>query len=481
MNKEKGFVLIMIMFLLLFMATIGLNTMIIFRSSTIQQSADTVDATASYSSLQAGVNWAVREFYRTDNWPALGISLNNMTVTINNDCNFILGTTASARIATVNITGNFHTLSGVYLKRTAQVVLNRTSPGSGLKFALFVPSPNLITIQNSTLIEGDAYLAGGIVLNSGSTVNSGHTVYFDAGRSASGTGYYYAEPLRRPYINTVPTIDVVKYTALAQVYDGLANGSATDLFWSGIHTLAGDQLGRALTINGNCTINGTGRILLRRGFTCSMNYSLAIIPDPGATILIRSQSCVILSTSSPNRIWIERSTLYANRVYGTAPYIMSIGPNTTVTGCVLIPSNNLNPFIIRDGGKVLNSTVFAKKRLLLNQRYFILQNGVNNPSSFSGSAYVIDGGAAISGNANVPVDFSGLLYTNSTDVGGGLTISTANVTGCIFANQINDISGINRMANSHFVYGVNNFAEAVPTNLVKYVYGVTGNYKVRMR
>ncbi|MFA5927722.1 MAG: hypothetical protein WC838_00255 [Candidatus Margulisiibacteriota bacterium] len=466
MSKEKGFVLLMVMFLMLFMATIGLNTMMIFRSSTIQQSADTVDATASYSSLQAGVNWVVREFYRTDNWPSLAISLNNMTLTLNADCTFLLGTTANALAATVNITGNFHTLSGAYLKRTARVVLNRTTPGSGIQFAVFSPVLN-------TKVSGDIYLAGGVVKNAAARVNPGYTIYYQQGRSETGTGYGYAEPLLVPYPTTIPTIDIREYEERARQYDAYQVAAVDSvLALTGLINLTTDYAGllsrRGYTLGGNCTINGSGVIFAARNFLVNSNFNLCISPNAGQTITIISRRA--FTTGSTVRTHFERCTLYNSNAFGAVQ--MTLGANTFVTGCVIMTSEN--QLLMNNGAQVRNSRAFCSERTAGLVGFNLVATLAQPATRFQGMVIANNSRLAFNGLATVSANAEGFFYSGDTTAAGSAMDNNV-VTGCVIAN----LSGT--YTNTKFIYDREALVFDVPTNCRKYAYGVTGSATVKLR
>ncbi|MFC1595809.1 hypothetical protein ACFL4D_00805 [Candidatus Margulisiibacteriota bacterium] len=441
-QKNKGFVLLTILVLLLIVGGIGWHTMLIFRSGTIE-SADSQQSIQALGVAQAGMNWVLEEFEYSADWDSVAASVNGETIALNPGTFEIGIASLTTNLVTVNITANVAVLGNTPVRRTMQLSLSRDGAevggaGSGEPqhggYGLFTPSTETLQLIDM-YVSGNVYNGGDVIVDAGSVVTEG-VIYVPFGYTVTGDGQYEWEEID-PLPQTVPAAEVADtYTALMSSYNAYFT-SNTNLALSGVIDLAaapyfGELRCRRLTFSGDCTIVGEG-IIAASDYIKADSSLLTVNPDSGKQIVLAAQNAIDLNGKNLARtIDMERVVLYSR--YDD---ITIWNDFVTVRDSILL--TNDGRLYIYAGGRVLDSEAYLSRTDPSSLVFYLTGGG----SYFTGTLFAITGLGRISGQAaNRPV-FRGLYYGNSTD-SKCVWIRRADFEGAIMANYIWDGMALNR-------------------------------------
>ena len=473
--KNKGFVLVVILFLVLFLGAIGLNTVRVFRSSIIE-SVEVSRSTQTLGIAQAGMNWVLKEFSKSNDWVALASSLNASSQPFAGGSFTLHIPSASATTALVIVSANITGGMGLPNLRTMELTLSKGAGGqsggggsgiavAGSPYALYVADNQAITMRNGASIQGNFYNGSNVKVNSDCSVSSGK-IYVPYNKKATGAGSFIYENVDQ-FATNVPALNSSFYDNLVSQYDAALQSLPTNtIYLSGTVDLSAAPYNKLLScgtlrLNGNCTIIGEGVIAAKTQILAD-NYSLTVSPNAGKNIALLSGGSIDLRGSNSNqKIYIERSTIYA-----TGDQSINFSYNYVTINNTLIIGNDTKLDINR-GAQLIDCTAFLKGS---SEEVFSLTSASGYPVSlFRGQVIVVDHGlGSITGISSKRSQFEGLYYDNSLS-SDGVILSYADIRGSIITNRVSGLAGSNRLEYTSIIFDASAFPKSTPDELLSIV------------
>ena len=405
-NGSHGFILLALMFILLLVGVVGLNTLRIFRSQTME-SAEAMQSVRALGTAQSGINWVRRYFADSENWPTSANAVQNTVIAFGQGSFQIGIASVNSTSVTIRVTGNTG-VAGAAVPRVMSVRLIK-APMAAL-FVGYSPNAQQPMGLRNTRVYGNLYAGANVDIIAGSVVTGG-VVYVPTGSKVIGGDNVIIQYVEPPIPTAIPTFNGTAYLAQMSDYDTYFT-SNTNRNLSGTINLSaapwnGEMRGRRFTITGPCAIIGSG-IIAASDYFYATNFRLTVNPTPNGKIVIAAQNGIRLYGNTVARTMdIQRATLYSQ-----SSDIRLWYPFATARNSLFLTGNGA--FDIRYGAQCLDCNTYLSASNSGTTVFNLQSFSGYPPSYFSGTMLSDIGAAALNGVSGVYSDFDGFLYNTGT-------------------------------------------------------------------